>query len=122
MPLLKYDPSFGGHDAVIAQVLQPGEEVLSVTHGGYGPIGVMRPTDAKLYATPQRLLILRSLSTTQPASKNPDAVMSIDLAAIKRPVQVKGIITYRATLAGLEVFGPKKFIRLVESIANAGTA
>lgn len=115
MAILKYDPSFGGHDAIVARNLNDSEMVVAVSHGGYGDLGTMKPTDAKLYVTAERILIVPSASMRQP---RPDPRFGTDCITLRfdkvsRAPKPKGLIGVKRLEFpefGLELFGPKSFM------------
>ena len=124
MAILKYEPAFGGHDAIVARNLNDSEKVIAVSHGGYGDLGTMRPTDAKLYVTSGRILIVPSASTRQP---RPDPKFGTECIKISfdrvvsepKPKGLIGVKRLEFPEFGLELFGPKSFISAAASAIAA---
>ena len=124
MAILKYDPSFGGHDAIVAQKLDDGETVIAVTHGGYGNLGTMKPTDAKLYLTAARILIVPSASMRRPTTDPRFGTECITLPFYKleRVPKMKGLLSPKRLEFPefqFELFGPKSFMAAATTAITA---
>lgn len=123
MPDLRFEPSFGTHDAVVADHLAVGETVIALTHGGYGELGTTRPTDAKLYLTPDRILIVPSASMTQPKPdpKFGNECIKLQFDRVAQTPKAKGVLGVKRLEFPefqVELFGPKAFIMAVPEVIS----